>query len=268
MPRTYDPGPVSSAFLDLMDEIPDETAYPWSDFRREWGPVFYRGRLDGSARVLVIGQDPAEHECIARRVMVGTAGRRVQGFLARLGLTRSYVVVNAFLYCVYGSFAALHDRDGPGIREDRDRWLAAIFGAGRPDAVVAFGGAAEAAFRGWETRNGASGVPFRRVLHPTWPNSSGLPLADATRQLLENWNEALTALHPLISERDVDVALAPYDTAFKEGDLPLIPREDLPAGAPPWMQGPLGWATRAGDDHTPKRARIVVTVPTRAREWE
>jgi uncharacterized protein (DUF427 family) len=36
----------------------------------EWGPVFHRGRLDGTARVLVIGQDPAAHEAVARRIPV------------------------------------------------------------------------------------------------------------------------------------------------------------------------------------------------------
>jgi hypothetical protein len=32
--------------------------YPPSQFRVEWGPIFHRGRLDGSVRVFVIGQEP------------------------------------------------------------------------------------------------------------------------------------------------------------------------------------------------------------------
>ena len=55
--------------------------YPTDSFRVEWGPVFHRGRLDGSARVLIIGQDPATHEAICRRILVGEAGQRIQGFL-------------------------------------------------------------------------------------------------------------------------------------------------------------------------------------------
>jgi hypothetical protein len=31
--------------------------------------------------VLVIGQDPAQHETIAGRTLVGEAGHRIQGFL-------------------------------------------------------------------------------------------------------------------------------------------------------------------------------------------
>ncbi|MBD0283370.1 MAG: uracil-DNA glycosylase, partial [Thermoleophilaceae bacterium] len=45
-----------------------------------------RGRLAGSALVLVLGQDPGQHECIARRILVGEAGQRVQGFLRKLGI--------------------------------------------------------------------------------------------------------------------------------------------------------------------------------------
>lgn len=51
-----------------------QTTFVWSG-----GPIFHRGRLDGSARILVIGQDPAQHETIVRRILVGEAGRRVQG---------------------------------------------------------------------------------------------------------------------------------------------------------------------------------------------
>jgi uracil-DNA glycosylase len=67
-----------------------------------WGPVYYRGRLDGTARVIVIGQDPAASENVARRILVGSAGQRVQGFLRKLGLTRSYIMVNTFLYSLKG----------------------------------------------------------------------------------------------------------------------------------------------------------------------
>ena len=267
MARSFDPGPAADSFLDLIEAAPDATVYPWDEFRVEWGPIFYRGRLDGSARVVALGQDPAEHECIARRAMVGTAGRRVQGFLAKLGLTRSYVIVNAFLYCVYGNFTAVQKRDAPGIREDRDAWLSAIFDAGRPDAVVAFGGAAEAMFRGWEQRHGPSGVPFRRVKHPTWPNSSGLPIAAATATMLAEWNAALADLAPSISPQDVPTALVPYGAAFLPSELPTIPREDLSAGAPTWMEGPLAWANRVGPDADTKRATITVSVPAAARGW-
>lgn len=84
----FDPGYAEEPFKSLCEDYPDSTVYPADDFRVEWGPIFHRGRLDGSARVLVIGQDPAQNESIVRRILVGEAGQRTQGFLAKLGIER------------------------------------------------------------------------------------------------------------------------------------------------------------------------------------
>ena len=86
MAHHWCPGYTQRPFTRLVHEYPGEDVYPLKDFRTEWGPIFHRGRLDGSARVLVIGQDPATHESISRRILVGEAGQRVQGLLARIGI--------------------------------------------------------------------------------------------------------------------------------------------------------------------------------------
>ena len=83
MSHPFDPGYVAEPYLTLCAEYPGPDVYPPDQFRLEWGPIFHRGRLDGSARVLVIGQDPAQHESVVRRILVGEAGRRVQGLLAK-----------------------------------------------------------------------------------------------------------------------------------------------------------------------------------------
>ena len=57
MEREFDLGYQRRRYR-LVADYPDETAYPADSFRVEWGPVFHRGRLDGTARVLIIGQDP------------------------------------------------------------------------------------------------------------------------------------------------------------------------------------------------------------------
>ena len=88
MALQFDPGICKAPFTTLADAHPGSEVYPFDQFRVEWGPIFHRGRLNGSARVLVIGQDPAAHETVVRRILVGEAGRRVQGFLAKLGITR------------------------------------------------------------------------------------------------------------------------------------------------------------------------------------
>ena len=106
MPHPFDPGYCAEPFLNLCADYPEADVYPADQFRIEWGPIFHRRRLDGTARVLIIGQDPAQHETVVRRCLVGEAGRRIQGLLAKLGITRSYVFINTYLYSVYGSAKA------------------------------------------------------------------------------------------------------------------------------------------------------------------
>lgn len=72
----FDRGP-SAQLAQLFDRLPDPPVR--SDFWFDWGPVFYRGRLDGSARVLCIASDPGPTERIAGRSLVGNAGQRVRG---------------------------------------------------------------------------------------------------------------------------------------------------------------------------------------------
>jgi hypothetical protein len=96
----FDPGPTG-AFATHWDNRPSYNSVK-TRFRMNWGPIYYRGRLDGSAKVIIIGQDPAADENVARRILVGSAGQRVQGFLRKLGLNKSYVMVNTFLYGLKG----------------------------------------------------------------------------------------------------------------------------------------------------------------------
>jgi len=81
MNHPFDAGYCEEPFRTLAGDYPETETYPSGQFRVEWGPIFPRGRLDGSARVLIIGQDPAQHESVVRRILVGEAGRRVQAFL-------------------------------------------------------------------------------------------------------------------------------------------------------------------------------------------
>src|SRR5690242_21794054 len=125
MPHPFDPGVFAEPFRSLCTDYPEADVYVPEQFRVEWGPIFYRGRLDGSARVLVIGQDPAQHETVVRRILVGEAGSRVQGLLAKLGITHRYVFINAYLYSVYGSVKAKTRKD-PKVIAYRNRWLKAL----------------------------------------------------------------------------------------------------------------------------------------------
>src|SRR3954469_23717796 len=139
MPTAFDPGYGEEPFASLVASYPGAIAYPATGFRLEWGPIFHRGRLDGSARVLVIGQDPAQHETVARRILVGEAGQRFQGFLTKLGIDRSYVLVNTFLYSVYGQGGGKKHIGDQLITDYRNRWLDAIAAHNRIEAVITLG---------------------------------------------------------------------------------------------------------------------------------
>lgn len=267
MSHAFDPGPVAEPFLTLARDYPGTDVYPAADFRVEWGPIFHRGRLDGSARVLVIGQDPAASEDITRRILVGAAGHRVQGFLAKLGISQSYAMVNTYLYSVYGQQSAARHRNDAAIIAYRNRWLAAITTSAQLDAVIALGQLADDAWSKFRSQGDASSavLPYAHITHPTQPESSsgGDPqkLAQALKAMLANWNTALQQLYPQIAHPDVIVPLVLYQEEFSSADLAEIPEADLPPGLPGWMRAPIAWAQRTGTTAASKRSTITITVP-------
>jgi hypothetical protein len=255
----------------LAASFPDATVYPPAAFRVEWGPIFHRGRLDGTAKLLVLGQDPAVAETVTRRILVGVAGQRTQGLLARLGLTRSYVMVNTFVYSVYGQGGGnAHIRD-EAIAAYRDSWLSTIVGHNDIAVIMTLGTLATSAYHQWLAAGATFAGHHAAILHPTYPESASaagqVTLADATKRLLANWNDALPGLIAAIDQPDEPASGSLYGTAFTDKDLPPIPPGDLPAGIPPWMRTARDWATRQGAGADAKRATIAVTVPAAARSW-
>ena len=267
MTHAFDPGYIAEPFLSLCADYPEADVYPADQFRVEWGPVFHRGRLDGSARVVVIGQDPAQHETIVRRILVGEAGRRLQGLLAKLGITRSYACINTWLYSVYGDVKSATQHSVP-LADYRNRWLDALLVGTQVEAVIALGQAADKAWDAWRATPAgqASRVAYAAVTHPTQPESSSkgdkAKLAAATAQLLQNWNAALDQLWPAIVHPDAPFAPVAYGTAWADGDRIAIPEADIPAGLPPWMHERDGWAARLGATPQAKRRDITITVPS------
>src|SRR4051794_26720233 len=169
----FDSGYGEQPFRDLCANYPGPEAYDPHDFRIEWGPIFHRGRLDGSARVLVIGQDPAQHEAVVRRILVGEAGRRLQGFLAKLGVTRSYVLVNTFLYSIFGTVKTATAKNARLVAY-RNRWLDALLVGTQVEAVVFLGTSAAQAWQLWKATHAGSesSVVHAAITHPTEPESA------------------------------------------------------------------------------------------------
>ena len=271
----FDPGPVTAQFVALCRDYPDETTYPVSDFRVEWGPIFHRGRLDHSARVLVIGQDPAQHETICRRILVGEAGQRTQGFLAKAGIDKSYVIINTYVYSVFGQAGGDKHAHDPAISDYRNRWLAALLGPGsHVEVVITLGHLAATAWALFKATPAgvASNVTVVEITHPTFPESSSAhgstTIPEATKKLLANWNTGLDAVRAAVHTPDVvPVPSGHYGTKFADGDLVAIPAFDLPMGFPSWTRSLLSWAQRTGSTTAEKRATITVTIPASLRPF-
>ncbi len=228
----WDPGPPP-AFAAHFAARPSYA--PWKDrFRLAWGPVFYRGRLDGTARVLGIGQDPATDEDVARRILVGSAGQRVQGFLRKLGLTASYVLVNTFLYGLRGQVDAQARQIAASAEITTWRnTLLNMLATPQVEAVLAFGAGAHAAVDLWP---GAGQYFVARLAHPSARDEAAL---------LQNWNEWLPQLRQRVTPDPTGTPSdQPYGTNFTPADIAPIPRGDLPFGMPAWM-GSGDTATRA-----------------------
>lgn len=227
------PAPVAAHFAALPSYEAHRDLF-WYD----WGPVFYRGRLNRSARLLCIASDPGPTERIACRTLVGDAGQRVQGFLTKLGLTHSYLLVNAFAYALLPSRAqhATPILSEPEHLQWRNALLAKVVG---PDlqAVVAFGAQARAAVDLWEAR---ADLAVFEVPHPSSRDS---------KRLLDEWRDAIVTLRGLVTpDADGDATGPNYTTTFTEADYSAIPRRDLPFGLPSWF-GDDAWGRAAHPRH-------------------
>ena len=226
-----------------------------------------------SARVLVIGQDPATHETICRRILVGEAGQRAQGLLAKLGITRSYVLINAFLYSVFGQGGGTRHIDDPAITAYRNRWLDTHRPAQRPAGRHHVRPARRSRLRGVEGDAGRCGVPGRaRQRHPPDVPRVGERVGAARprrrrwQRLCTSWNAALAALRPVVTP---DEARPPSSTA-RRSPRPTwrrSPTRTSRPGCPAWMRSLDAWASRSGADAQAKRATITVAVPRAARTW-
>src|SRR6266542_578156 len=102
MPHLFDPGYNRKPFSSFAATYPGPDVYPPKDLRVEWGPIVHRGRLYGADRVVVIGLDPGSHESIARKILVGQARQRTQGYLLKLVSQNSYMMANTPLNTASG----------------------------------------------------------------------------------------------------------------------------------------------------------------------
>jgi hypothetical protein len=180
------------------------------------------------------------------RTLVGDAGQRVQGFLARIGLTRSYVCLNAFIY-------ALHPSSfwkGREILRDPEHlgWRNKLFDkmkGSNLQAIVAFGAQAQDAVDLWE---GKGTLPVLEVPHPSNPES---------QKLLDAWRQAVVRLREIVTpDPEADPSLPNYRSQFREEDYSRIPSGDLRFGVPDWF-GDDAWGRAATPRHNNSVSRPI-----------
>ena len=232
----FDPGPPA-AVAEHLSEVPtiaqDQRRLFWYD----WGPIFYRGRLDRSARVLCIASDPGPTERVAGRTLVGDAGQRVQGFLTKLGLDRSYVCVNAYPWALRPSMSFSARPVLEAQTEWRNDFYRMIVGpAVASDHRLRGSGPAGRRPLGRQARCASEGDP-----PSVQPDLLGLTARPGRRR----WSELRQVVTP---DPDGDNTGPNYGDRFLESDYAPIPHRDLPFGVPPWF-GDDAWGRKATPRH-------------------
>jgi uracil-DNA glycosylase len=235
---TFDKGPNAS-WAKRFFQAPRAhyLAHPSQRFRTEFGPVYYRGRLSGTARVLIVGQDPSTDETLAQRNLVGQSGQRVQRLLNKLGVVKSYVMLNTFLFGIKGQMDAQMNAAAlePPIRDYRNGLFDKVIAENAIQAIISFGNGADLAVANWPAR--PPGVPWFQLHHPSASEAIVVP----------NWNASLAPLNAAVTpDKPSLVNLAPYTTPLGAGDAVEIPRDDLPFGIPEWHGA--GGGTRSQRD--------------------
>jgi hypothetical protein len=163
----------------------------------------------------------------------------VQGFLSKLGLTRSYLCLNAFIYAMYPS----HSSSAPTVLKNPDQltWRNKLYdkaNGSQVQAIVAFGANAQAAVDLWPN---ATSRPLIKVPHPS---------SHYTTSLLDGWRAAIDQLRAIVTpDADGDATGANYGTSFTEDDYSPIPKSDLPFGVPDWF-GDDSWGRTGSPRHS------------------
>lgn len=248
----FDAGPPASiqAIFTATPDYLTATGDP-SIFWHHFGNVFYRGRLDGTARVLAIASDPGPAECLpfARRTLIGDSGQKTQGFLAKLGLVRSYVLVNAFSVAMHPSamtkgLAVMQTNQA--IKTARHALYDALLAGGTLQAIVAFGDVAHRACDIWKQATpAASAVPIFKIAHPAAVDRNG----SGDDAALKGWVNAVKKLRAIVTPDPGGDASGPnFGKYFTEIDYVRIPRWDFPKMTPAYV-GDDSWGRAATPRH-------------------
>src|SRR5215475_5166317 len=263
-PWEHDPGPASSSgWAELFAETPNYRGLSWAVVGREafrWhhGPMFFRGRLDGSAKVLVVGQEGAQDESLSHRSFTGGTGGRMQYLLRFLGFDRSYLFLNSFVYPIFGQYTSdlrplAQDPRSP-IAAHRNRIFDKAVIEGDVRLVIAVGKAAKESVVTWIEAHGGSAQPESLhtaslgslpdrvraigVLHP------GSAASGSTAAIKADFIRAIGHVRDWLK---ADPSWLPADTGVARDLTAAFPYSSL---ASPFRDFPFGTCPRLGSGGT------------------
>ncbi|HET7517100.1 MAG TPA: hypothetical protein VFN05_05265 [Actinomycetes bacterium] len=259
-PWEHDPGPArTGGWAALFAETPNyrglgRAVVGREAFRWHHGPMFFRGRLDGSAQVVVVGQEGAQDESLSHRSFTGGTGARMQHLLRHLGLDRSYLFLNSFVYPIFGQYTddlrpLAQDRRSP-IVVHRHRVLDKAIVDGDVRLVIAVGRAAKESVATWIGAHGGSADPERLdqasmgslptrvravgVVHP------GAAAGGSTSEIRADFQRACDLVRSLV---ETDAGWLPADPGV---DRDLATPFEYRSAAIPYRDLPFGICPRLG----------------------
>lgn len=259
-PWEYDPGPPKNRrWPRLFAETPNYRGLSKGHMGREkfrwhFGPMFYRGRLkDNAVKVVVIGQEGAQDESLSHRSFTGGTGARLQFFLNYMGITRSYLFLNTFVYPIFGQYGSsklrwlAQDPSSPIVKHRHEIFNYVLM---RNDVhlIIAVGRAAKESVVTWvESRGGTCPAgsqdviqctgshldPHTKIIGVVHPGAAGGGSTTAIKA------DFIKALGKIKDWMDADPTWLPpdndgvrkFDEEYKYKSAP-IPFRDFPYGIP------------------------------------
>ncbi len=273
-PWDYDPGPAKNrSWSRLFAETPNYRGFGVAmsgneEYRWHFGPMFYRGRLgDHQVKVLVVGQEGAQDESLSHRSFTGGTGGRMQHLLGHLGINRSYLFLNTFVYPIFGQYNGLlpiiAQNPASPIAQHRRALFDYAVSRNNVSLAIAVGRAAKESLASWVEAHGGTadpdnlhladasvispGLRMVGVLHPGGAGKGG-----AVTEIVASFKAAIDHVQQWIS---ADPAWLPVDpgatrsTAAYTYSSDPIPFADFPYGVA-WRLGRSSTSSNRRDGQT------------------
>jgi uracil-DNA glycosylase len=271
-PWDYDPGPAKNrSWSRLFAETPNYRGFGVAmsgneEFRWHFGPMFYRGRLgDHQVKVLVVGQEGAQDESLSHRSFTGGTGGRMQHLLTHLGINRSYLFLNTFVYPIFGQYNGLlpviAQHPASPMAQHRRELFDYVVSRNDLHLAIAVGRAAKESLASWVEAHGGTADPDNLhladasvisphlrmvgVLHPGGAGKGG-----AVTAIVASFKAAINNVHQWI---DDDPTWLPIDAGATRTTTPYtyssdpIPFADFPYGVA-WRLGRGSTSSNRRDD--------------------